>query len=49
MLTKHHHSCEISKINQSYRQKIEEYDNWLKRIVNYSPDIKELLPIVDQY
>ena len=44
----HRHSSEINKIDRSYLQKIAEYDNRLKRIDNYFPDIKELLPIAEQ-
>lgn len=44
----HRHSSEINKIDRSYRQKIAEYDNRLKRIDNYFPDIKELLQIAEQ-
>lgn len=42
------YSSEINKIDRSYRQKITENDNRLKRIDNYFPDIKELLPIAEQ-
>ena len=42
------HSSEINKIDRSYRQKITEYDNRLKRIDCYFPNVKELLPIAEQ-
>ena len=42
------HNSEIIRIDRSYQQKIAEYDNRLKRIDNYFPDIKELLPIAKQ-
>ena len=44
----HRHSSEINKIDRSYQQKITKYDNRLKRIDTYFPDIKELLPIAEQ-
>lgn len=44
----HRHSSEINKIDRNYLQKITEYDNRLKRIDNYFPNIKELLPIAEQ-
>ena len=44
----HRHNSEIIRIDRSYQQKIAEYDNKLKQIDNYFPDIKELLPIAEQ-
>lgn len=44
----HRHSSEINKIDRGYRQKITEYDNRLKRIDYYFPNVKELLPIAEQ-
>lgn len=44
----HRHSSEINKIDRGYQQKITEYDNRLKRIDCYFPNIKELLPIAEQ-
>lgn len=44
----HRHSSEINKIDRGYQQKITEYDNRLKRIDCYFPNVKELLPIAEQ-
>lgn len=42
------HNSEINKIDRKYQQRIIEYDNKLKRIDTYFPDVKELLPIAEQ-
>lgn len=42
------HCSEINKIERSYQQKIMGYDNQLKQIDTYFPDVKELLPIAEQ-
>lgn len=42
------HNSEISKIAQSYRQKITEYDNRLEQIDTYFPIVKRLLPVAEQ-
>lgn len=47
MSVEHRHSSEINKIDWNCQQKIAEYDNRLKRIDNYFPDIKELLPMAE--
>ena len=44
----HRHNSEIIRIDQSYQQKIKEYDNRLKQIDTYFPIVTELLPIADQ-
>lgn len=44
----HRHSSEINKIDRGYQQKITEYDDRLKRIDCYFPNVKELLPIAEQ-
>ena len=42
------HSSEINRVDRSYRQKIEEYDNRLELIDTYFPIVKELIPIAEQ-
>lgn len=42
------YNSEINKIDRSYQQKIMGYDNQLKQINTYFPDVKELLPIAEQ-
>ena len=42
------HCSEINKIDRSYQQKIIGYNNQLKQIDTYFPDVKELLPIAEQ-
>ena len=44
----HRHNSEIIRIDQSYQQKIKEYDNRLKQIDTYFPIVTELLPIAEQ-
>lgn len=42
------HNNKILRIDQSYLQKIAEYDNRLKQIDTYFPIVTELLPIAEQ-
>ena len=44
----HRHNSEIIRIDQSYQQKIKEYDNRLKQIDTYFPIVTELLHIAEQ-
>ncbi len=43
------HSNEINRVDRSYRQKIAKYDNRLELIDTYFPNVKELMPIAEQY
>lgn len=42
------HNGEMNRLDRSYQQQIMGYDDRLKRIDNYFPDIKELLLIAEQ-
>lgn len=42
------HASEINRLGLKYQQEITQYDEKLKRIDTYFPNVKELLPLADQ-